>query len=261
MTRRLALPASAFALGLAVSLQPLSLDMTSLKLEKSQAQAKGGDGGGNGGGNGDGNGGGGGNGGGNSGSHGGGGNSGGGGNGGGNEGGSGGDSRGGGSERSGRSSGARDASTKGQERGHDRGQARAEQARSATRDVKDAGAKVSSDAKRAAASAKTIGLDTAKLGRMNAVNASATARQHAAAHSTVGLIATYEKALSVSKDTEDQITDAEITAAATALAALSKAGVPEEPVALLNEKLGLEIAPEVLDQVIDEARDIQAARQ
>ena len=97
---------------------------------------------------------------------------------------------------------------------------------------------------------------------MNAVNASVTARQHAAAHSTVGLIATYEKALTLSKGTEDEITEAEITEAAKALAALSKEGVPEEPVKVLNEKLGLEIDPEsvTFDRVIDEARQIQAAQ-
>ncbi|MXQ13215.1 hypothetical protein GR328_17435 [Microvirga makkahensis] len=97
---------------------------------------------------------------------------------------------------------------------------------------------------------------------MNAVNASATARQRAAANSTVGLIATYEKALTISGSTEDQITEAEITEAAKALAALSKTGVPEEPVEVLNERLGLDIDPEsaLFDRVIDEAREIQAAR-
>jgi hypothetical protein len=108
--------------------------------------------------------------------------------------------------------------------------------------------------KQAAASAKNIGLDTAKLGRMNAVNASSTARQHAAANSTVGLIAAYEKAL-----TGDEITEAEITEAAKALAALSKQGVPEEPVELLNEKLGLDPSSDVFGQVIDEARELQTA--
>jgi hypothetical protein len=98
---------------------------------------------------------------------------------------------------------------------------------------------------------------------MNAVNASATARQHAAANSTVGLIAAYEKALSVSEDIEDQVTDAEITQAAKALAALSKAGVPEDPVKVLNERLGLNIDPEsdLFDRLIDEARELQASRQ
>jgi hypothetical protein len=166
-------------------------------------------------------------------------------------------SRGGSSERSGRSSGPSDASAK--------GAARAEQAhstRDAKRDARDAGTKVSSDAKRAASSAKTIGLDTAKLGRMNAVNASATARLNAAPNSTVGLIAAYEKALTLGTDVEDEITDAEITASATALAALSKPGVPEEPVKALNERLGLEIDPEsaVFDQIVSEAREIQAAQ-
>ena len=125
-----------------------------------------------------------------------------------------------------------------------------------------AGTKVSADAKKAASSAKTIGLDTAKLGRMNAVNASATARLNAAPNSTVGLIAAYEKALTLGTDVEEEITNAEITAAATALAALSKPGVPEEPVKVLNERLGLEIDPEsaVFDQIVDEAREIQAAQ-
>jgi hypothetical protein len=115
----------------------------------------------------------------------------------------------------------------------------------------------------AASNAKSIGLDTAKLGRMNAINASATARQHAAPNSTVGLIATYEKALKISGNAEDQITDAEIATAAKALAALTKAGVPEESVKVLNERLGLAIDPEsaLFDRVIDEARDLQAARQ
>lgn len=241
MTRRFALRASAFALGLAISLQPLSLDFASLKVEKSQAHAKGGDGGGNGGGNGGGHGGG--NGGGNS----------------GNGGGNGGGSRGGsensrGSERSGRGSEAGTASAS--------GHSRAEQARSSTRDAKAVRESVSADARKAASSAKSIGLDTAKLGRMNAVNASATARLHAAPNSTVGLIATYEKALSLSEDTEDQITDAEITEAAKALAALSKTGVPEEPVKVLNERLGLDIDPEsdLFDRVIGEARELQAAQ-
>ena len=268
MTRRLALTVSALALGFAISLQPLSPDLTTFKIEKSQAHAKGGDGGGNGGGgNGGGNGGNaGGNGGGNGGGHGGGnsggnsggghggGNSGGGGNGGGgSRGGDSENSRGGASERSSRSSSASDASAK--------GQARAEQARSSTRETREDGIRVSTEAKRAAASAKSIGLDTAKLGRMNAVNASTTARQHAAPNSTVGLIATYEKALTL-KDTQDALTDAEITEAARALAALSKRGVPEEAVKTLNEKLGLEIDPasDVFDRVIDEAREIQAAR-
>jgi hypothetical protein len=46
------------------------------------------------------------------------------------------------------------------------------------------------------------------------------------------------------------------------LAALSKPGVPEEPVKVLNEKLGLDIDPEsaVFDQIVDEAREIQAAQ-
>jgi hypothetical protein len=98
---------------------------------------------------------------------------------------------------------------------------------------------------------------------MNAVNASATARQHAAPNSTVGLIAAYEKALSVTENTEDQVTDVEITEAAKALAALSKTGVPEEPVKVLNERLGLDIDPEssLFDRVIDEARNLQASRQ
>ena len=88
---------------------------------------------------------------------------------------------------------------------------------------------------------------------MNAVNASATARLNAAPNSTVGLIATYEKALTLGTDVEDEITDAEITAAATALAALSKPGVPEEPVKVLNERLGLDIDPEsaVFDQIVE----------
>jgi hypothetical protein len=258
MTRRLTLTVSAFALGLAVSLQPLSLNLASLKLEKLQAQAKGGDGGGNGGGNG----GDGGNGGGNSGGGNSGGNSG---NGGGNAGGGGhGGSSGGGNENS-RSSGASERSDRSSDagKGSAYGQSRAEQARSSTRDAKEGGGKVSSDAKKAAASAKSIGLDTAKLGRMNAVNASATARQHAAPNSTVGLVAAYEKALSVSGTTEDQVTDAEIAEAAKALAALSKTGVPEEPVKVLNERLGLEIDPasDLFDRVIDEARDLQASRQ
>jgi len=239
MTRRFALTASAFALGLAISLQPLSLDMASLKFEKSQAQAKGG---GNGGGNG-------GHGGGNGGDHGGhGGNSGGGSHNSGSE-----SSHGGGHDRSERTSGSASVSTS--------GQSRAEQARNSTRDAKIVEAKVPSEVKQAASSAKSIGLDTAKLGRMNAVHASATARQHAAANSTVGLIAAYEKALSVSEGTEDQITDADISEAAKALAALSKEGVPEEPVALLNEKLGLEIDSDVLSRVIEEAREFQTSEQ
>ncbi|EIM30386.1 hypothetical protein MicloDRAFT_00009360 [Microvirga lotononidis] len=98
---------------------------------------------------------------------------------------------------------------------------------------------------------------------MNAVNASATARRNAAPNSTVGLIAAYEKALTLGPNVEDEITDVEITAAATALASLSKPGVPEEPVKVLNERLGLKIDPEsaVFDQIVDEAREIQAARQ
>ncbi|MPR11712.1 hypothetical protein FS317_33880 [Microvirga sp. M8] len=98
---------------------------------------------------------------------------------------------------------------------------------------------------------------------MNAVNAAATARQRAAAHSTVGLIATYEKALTLSQDPENQVTDAEITDAARALAALSKTGVPEEPVKELNERLGLDIDPksDLFDRVLDEARELEASRQ
>jgi len=249
-------------LGLAVSLQPLSLNLASLKLEHSQAQAKGGDGGGNSGGNGGGNGNsGGGNGGGNGGAGNSGGSSGHGGHSGGSSGNGGGgsrggsdNSRGGGSERGSRNSDAGRSSAL--------GQSRAEQARGGTHNTKAGGERVSPEARRAASSAKSIGLDTAKLGRMNAVNASATARQHAAPNSTVGLIATYEKALSVSENMEDEVTDAEITAAAKALAALSKTGVPEEPVKVLNERLGLDIDPEsnLFDRVIDEARDLQASR-
>ena len=145
-------------------------------------------------------------------------------------------SRGGASERGGRSSDAG--------KGSAYGQSRADQARSSTRDARAGAERVSTEAKKAASNAKSIGLDTAKLGRMNAVNASPTARQHAAPTSTVGLIAAYEKALTVSENTEEQITDAEIIEAAKALAALSKTGVPEEPVKVLNERLGLDIDPE-----------------
>ena len=94
---------------------------------------------------------------------------------------------------------------------------------------------------------------------MNAVNASATARQHAAPNSTVGLIAAYEKALTARRRTSRTKSPTPKSSRPPRLWLRCRStGVPEEPVKVLNERLGLDIDPEsaVFDQIIDEAREI-----
>jgi hypothetical protein len=148
---------AAFALGLGLALQPLSLKIGAFGVDTSKALAKGGDGGGNGGGGG---------------GNGGGGNSGGG-NGGGNSGGG----RGGESgSRGGDSAGRGEASSRGSERGEKA--ERGEKTERAERTEREKTEKTERNEK--------------LPGRLNAANASAQAMQRANPNSAVGQIAAYK---------------------------------------------------------------------
>ena len=86
----------------------------------------------------------------------------------------------------------------------------------------------------------------AKIGKLNAANASPTALENASPHSAVGAIASYV----------DAVADDDVQAAAEALATSNKS-VDDAVVNAVNGLLGIEMDEEITSEIADAAADIQ----
>jgi hypothetical protein len=92
------------------------------------------------------------------------------------------------------------------------------------------------------------GLTASSLGRLNAAHASATAREHAAPHSAVGLIGQYA----------DAIAAGDLEAAAAALAAAANKDIDLAVVGAVNDLLDIELDEADEQEIADLAGEAQA---